>query len=113
MEKSPGAFYQFLKVEELVGDFFGGECVENSHDPSGEVEVRGTSTCDENACMRAVFPERCLVQPFVVSTIVGEYGPLAGGRKLKLHDIGSSQILGLPGCEHLKPVWAQELSDKD
>lgn len=39
MEKSADAFYQFL--EELVGDFFGGERVEYGHDSPGEVEVRG------------------------------------------------------------------------
>lgn len=34
------AFFSFLlEVEELVGDLFGGECVEHGHDPSGEFEV--------------------------------------------------------------------------
>jgi hypothetical protein len=28
-----------LDVEELVGDFFGGECIEHGHDPSGEFEI--------------------------------------------------------------------------
>ena len=32
-------FSILLEVEELVGDFFCGECVEHGHDPSGEFEV--------------------------------------------------------------------------
>jgi hypothetical protein len=61
MRKSADAFYQFLEVEELVGDFFGGERVEYGHDSSGEVEVRGAATRDENTGMRAVFAKCCVV----------------------------------------------------
>src|SRR3990167_6264326 len=32
-------FRSLLEVEELVDDFFGGKCVEQDHDPSGEFKV--------------------------------------------------------------------------
>ena len=63
--------------------------------------------------MGVLLAERDLVQPFIVTTIVGEYRPLVCCRKLQLRSVRAAQILRIPCGEHFKPMGAQQLGDKD
>lgn len=63
--------------------------------------------------MGVLLAERGFVEPFIVATIVGEYRPLVRCSKLQLCGIRATQILRIPCGEHLKPMWAQQLGDKD
>jgi hypothetical protein len=63
--------------------------------------------------MGVLLAERGFVEPFIVATIVGEYRSLVCCRKLQLRSIRATQILRIPYGDHFKPMWAQQLGDKD
>jgi len=63
--------------------------------------------------MGTLLTERRLVQPLIVAAIVREYRQVLFSGKVQLRRIGTTKMIGLSCGEHLEPVRAEELSDKD
>lgn len=98
---------RYLQIQQLVDHFIGGEPIEERHDATGELKVRGATVSDQNTGMRLLCLESLGMELFEINTVMGEHGSLVFNGILQLCGICVPQLLGRSRCEHVKAVRSQ------